>query len=569
MVYLSWPSEWSLEPDHLIVLGGTLQRLNLYPYFDAAHYALTCAGVRSDLGPTGTAFSRRHPFSCWLSSMIMSFAGSFLAGFLLGEPIIAPFKRHDDIILATIVWYFVFYSPFDVVYKLLKLFPIVVILSMAKEVQRTAKISQGIQYTVKLYPNSYLVQILVGVARGAGGGIVKIVEQLVRGSWTLDNHELMRPSFTTKASVIASLIFVLERHSLYVTAPHDLVYFCVCGFFVYFKLSSIMFGVNDALAPLENMFCAIFMGGAGDAFQRAVEATREAMKAGRPKSDEEIYAAESEKYRKQRSTQNSVNHFDKKNKDFIDPVVINLSRVKVDSRIQSRMLPDSFQLDQEILLDVGAQLHRLKMFPYFDIAHYILATITWYLVFYAPFDCIYKLSKVLPIKCVLAVMKEVKRAYKVSHGVAHAHKLYPNSYLVQILVGTAKGAGSGIIRTIEQLVRGVWLPNHNEVLRPSFGTKACLLASLVLSLEKNSLYVTAPHDLVYLGIVGFFVYFKLSAVILHVTDPFAPIENLFCAVFMGGIWDALSRALAAARDRRAGADANVNGSIASGEKKDQ
>lgn len=40
------------------------------------------------------------------------------------------------------------------------------------------QISQGIQYTVKLYPNSYLVQILVGVARGAGGGIVKIVEQV-------------------------------------------------------------------------------------------------------------------------------------------------------------------------------------------------------------------------------------------------------------------------------------------------------------------------------------------------------------------------------------------------------
>jgi hypothetical protein len=37
------------------------------------------------------------------------------------------------------------------------------------------------------------------------------------------------------------------------------------------------------------------------------------------------------------------------------------------------------------------------------------------------------------------------------------------------------------------------------------------------------------------------VYFKLSAVIFNVQDPFAPFENLFCAVFMGGIWDALSR----------------------------
>ncbi|RCN51897.1 hypothetical protein ANCCAN_01985 [Ancylostoma caninum] len=292
------------------------------------------------------------------------------------------------------------------------------------------------------------------------------------------------------------------------------------------------------------------------------------------------------------------------------------------------MWPEGLQMDQEILLDAGAQLHRLKMFPYFDIAHYVLmicevrddlatsaglfsrkhplscwlssmlmcfadsflanfllgepviapfkrhddivlATIIWYLVFYAPFDGIYKLSKVMPIKCVLSVMKEVKRAYKVTHGVSHAAKLYPSSYIVQILVGTAKGAGSGILKTVEQLVRGVWLPNHNEALRPSFATKACLVASIVLALEKNSVYITAPHDIVYLCVVGFFVYFKLSAILLHVTDPFAPIENLFCAVFMGGIWDALSRALAAARERRATGQATENGTISSGEKKDQ
>ncbi|PIO73069.1 hypothetical protein TELCIR_04971 [Teladorsagia circumcincta] len=258
--------------------------------------------------------------------------------------------------------------------------------------------------------------------------------------------------------------------------------------------------------------------------------------------------------------------------------------------MSGKMWPEGLQMDQEILLDAGAQLHRLKMFPYFDIAHYILmicevrddlatsaslfsrkhplscwlssmlmcfadsflanfllgepviapfkrhddivlATIVWYLVFYAPFDGIYKLSKIMPVYSVLSVMKEVKRAYK--------------------------------------LIRGVWLPNHNEALRPSFATKACFLASVIFALEKNSVYITAPHDLVYLGVVGFLVYFKLSAVLLHVTDPFAPIENLFCAVFMGGIWDALSRALAAARERRAAGHATENGTISSGEKKDQ
>jgi hypothetical protein len=39
------------------------------------------------------------------------------------------------------------------------------------------------------------------------------------------------------------------------------------------------------------------------------------------------------------------------------------------------------------------------------------------------------------------------------------------------------------------------------------------------------------------------VYFKLSALLLGIHDPFAPFENLFCAIFMGGMWDALRRAV--------------------------
>jgi hypothetical protein len=42
------------------------------------------------------------------------FAGSFFTNFLLGEPLIAVFKRPEDFVLATVVWYLVFYSPFDV-----------------------------------------------------------------------------------------------------------------------------------------------------------------------------------------------------------------------------------------------------------------------------------------------------------------------------------------------------------------------------------------------------------------------------------------------------------------------
>jgi trimeric intracellular cation channel len=95
------------------------------------------------------------------------------------------------------------------------------------------------------------------------------------------------------------------------------------------------------------------------------------------------------------------------------------------------------------------------------------ATAIWYMVFYSPFDIVYKLAKFTPIKIVLSIMKECQRVYKVcygngfdltiltiikiNHGVLYATKLYPNAHLIHIMVGTAKGAGSGIIRIFEQV----------------------------------------------------------------------------------------------------------------------
>ena len=73
-------------------------------------------------------------------------------------------------------------------------------------------------------------------------------------------------------------------------------------------------------------------------------------------------------------------------------------------------------------------------------------------------------------------------------------------------------------------------------------TKACFVASSIFLMERLN-YINAPHPLIYFGVVIFFVYFKLSALLLGIHDPFAPFENLFCALFMGGIWDALKRAI--------------------------
>lgn len=70
-------------------------------------------------------------------------------------------------------------------------------------------------------------------------------------------------------------------------------------------------------------------------------------------------------------------------------------------------------------------------------------------------------------------------------------------------------------------------------------TKACLAAAMIFVLDKKTDLISAPHALVHFGIVIFFVYFKMSSMLLGITDPFLPFENLFSALFLGGILDSL------------------------------
>ena len=74
-------------------------------------------------------------------------------------------------------------------------------------------------------------------------------------------------------------------------------------------------------------------------------------------------------------------------------------------------------------------------------------------------------------------------------------------------------------------------------------TKASIGAAIIFILDKKTDLLAVPHALVYFGVVIFFVYFKLSSMLIGIGDPFIPFENLTCALFFGGIWDALRHAL--------------------------
>ena len=106
--------------------------------------------------------------------------------------------------------------------------------------------------------------IIIGTLKGNGAGFTKLLERLIRGAWTPTAMEFMQPSLWvlmknfdsvtkiiqnfissyTKASVVAAIIFVLDKKSDLISAPHALVYFGIVIFLVYFKLSSLLLGIH-------------------------------------------------------------------------------------------------------------------------------------------------------------------------------------------------------------------------------------------------------------------------------------------------------------------------------------
>ena len=261
-----------MDPEAFLEIANQVAKLPMFPYFEFAHCLIMCLYVKEDI--TGAhLFSRKHPLACWISCMISIYGGAMLASFLLGEPVIACLKNTNSLLIATGAWYIIFYTPFDFGYKVFKFLPIKLILAVMKEVIRCKKVHDGVVHAAQVYPNSYVIMIIIGTLKGNGTAFLKILERLLRGVWTPSAVELMQMSFPTKACIAASVIFVLDKKTELISAPHALVYFGIVIFFVYFKLSSMLLGIHDPFVPFENLFCALFLGGIWDTLQRLLTPT--------------------------------------------------------------------------------------------------------------------------------------------------------------------------------------------------------------------------------------------------------------------------------------------------------
>lgn len=164
----------------------------------------------------------------------------------------------------------------------------------------------------------------------------------------------------------------------------------------------------------------------------------------------------------------------------------------------------------------------------------LLASITWYLVFYCPMDLVYCCAALLPLRLVLSGMKEVTRTWKVLGGVTQAHGKYKDSLLVMIAIGWSKGAGGGLISNFEQLVRGVWKPETNELLKMSYPTKITLIGAVLFALQQTHYLPLQKHHLMLIYTV--FTVVNKSRMMLtgSSASPFAALESaIYKTLFTG------------------------------------
>lgn len=232
-------------------MAETIKELEMYPYFYCANFIHKSSIIRDDSCPEN--FSRDHPFASYISTMVACFAGKMLANGLLGLPIVDPWGESANVLLATIMWYLMNYSPFDIFHTFTAFMPVELVLGIMVEIFRCNRIYEGVNLAFDKYDSSPLIILSIGTICGNGIRFIELAHRLVRGLWTPNEVEFMMPTCNTRASFLVSLIF---------WAFHDDITPCLytMALFLLLVLKCMCFWVGNPYFMLENLIYQLTIG---------------------------------------------------------------------------------------------------------------------------------------------------------------------------------------------------------------------------------------------------------------------------------------------------------------------
>ncbi|NWR23686.1 TM38A protein, partial [Emberiza fucata] len=239
-------------------LAAAFAALPVFPLFDTAYFIISVLYLKYE--PGAVEMSRRSPFASWLCAMLHCFGSYILADLLLGEAPIAYFSHNSSVILATAVWYLIFFCPMNLFYKCVSFLPVKLILVAMKEVVRVRKISAGVHHAHHLYHHGWFVMMATGWLKGSGVALMSNFEQLLRGVWKPETNEILHMSFPTKASLYGTVLFTLQQTHWLPISEANLIFFFSMFMIVCKVFMTATHSHASPFAPLENLICPFLFG---------------------------------------------------------------------------------------------------------------------------------------------------------------------------------------------------------------------------------------------------------------------------------------------------------------------
>ncbi|KAG5276433.1 hypothetical protein AALO_G00131980 [Alosa alosa] len=239
-------------------VGVYFSKMAMFPVFDLAYYIVSILYLKYE--PGSVEVSRKSPVASWLCAMLYCFGSYILADIILGVCPIDYFHNNSHILLATAVWYLIFYCPLNLFYKCVAFLPIKLVLVALKEVVRARKIAAGVHHAHHAYHHGYIIMIITGYVKGSGVALMSNFEQLLRGVWKPETNEILNMSFPTKASLYGAILFTLQEAHLLPVSKSTLI----CVFTLFMATSKVFMTARHShgspFALVESWVCHLLFG---------------------------------------------------------------------------------------------------------------------------------------------------------------------------------------------------------------------------------------------------------------------------------------------------------------------
>ncbi|XP_002168648.3 trimeric intracellular cation channel type 1B.1 [Hydra vulgaris] len=242
-------------PQELLDLVGSAK---MWPLFVSVHYLLVAISMRSRTGSQEHAI--KHPFASWFVCVTSCFAGQLLMNIMLGRPIIQIYQSTPDLLLASFIWYLIFFSPFDMAYELAKVKFIKATLLVLKEIHRVHSVKGGVNVAASIYSGNPFIIVLIGTIRGSGSSLLlHPFDALIRGDHVTTN-EVLKPGFTTKHALLSAVLFVFHQNGFMEISENALIFLI----FVVASITQVLLfltKISDPYLKLEELFCSVLLSG--------------------------------------------------------------------------------------------------------------------------------------------------------------------------------------------------------------------------------------------------------------------------------------------------------------------